>query len=296
MAQIPQLGMDERNMRGRVVVVTGASSGIGAAAARSYADRGAHVIVVGRDAGKTALVAGAIGSDHRTADFAQLRDVSQLGADLLNSIDRIDVLVNNVGAMFERNELTVDGFERTFQVNYLAPFLLTSILRVMLEDSGSDVRVVNTGSSQAIGVELDIDASARGSAPFSKIGSYGAAKLALTYFTERFDRTTPDNLTATIAHPGFVATAIVRDNPAQLAAIRDGRVPDSILTPEQGAGPLVSLGVTRSTAELHGKYFDRYDEHPLEAVSDQAVSSDVWRRSVQLLAASSLTTGQIATQ
>lgn len=288
MAQIPQLGEDERDMRGRVVVVTGASSGIGAAAARLFADRGARVIVVGRDAEKTELVAEAVGGDYRIADFTKLRDVSALGADLLESIDRIDVLVNNAGAMFERNELTVDGFERTFQVNYLAPFLLTSILRVMLESSGDDVRVVNTGSSQAVGVELDVDASAHGTAPFSKIGAYGAAKLALTHFTERFDRTTPGRVTATIAHPGFVATEIVRDNPAQLAAMRSGQIPDSILTPEQGAGPLVSLGVTRSIVDLHGKHFDRYDARSIEAVSNEAASNEVWQRSVRLLARSIL--------
>lgn len=112
----------------KTVVITGASDGIGAAAARSIAEQGDRVIVVGRSPEKTSAVAHEIGAEYFTADFARLDDVRALAASLLATAPQIDVLANNAGGIFGDRTPTIDGHEKTFQVNHLAPFLLTHLL------------------------------------------------------------------------------------------------------------------------------------------------------------------------
>jgi NAD(P)-dependent dehydrogenase (short-subunit alcohol dehydrogenase family) len=113
-----------QELRGRTVVVTGASAGIGAVAARRFAERGATVAVVGRSPDKTA----AVGGQAHLADYGRLDDVRGLAQELLNRYPRIDVLANNAGGTFASRKVSADGHELTFQVNHLASFLLTSLL------------------------------------------------------------------------------------------------------------------------------------------------------------------------
>ena len=121
----------------RTVVITGASDGIGAAAARRLHADGHRVVVVGRSP-ETRAVAAELGVQHHVADFARLDDVRALAADLA-SLERIDVLANNAGGIFGDRTLTADGFEKTLQVNHLAPFLLTALLLDTLLASGAAV-------------------------------------------------------------------------------------------------------------------------------------------------------------
>lgn len=133
----------------RTIVVTGASSGIGAVAAERLAAGGDRVAVVGRDAERTRAVADRIGATPFVADFERLDDVRTLAANLLRRFDGIDVLANNAGGLYHDRRLTVDGHERTIQLNHLAPFLLTRLLRSRLVETaatGRDVRVVSTAS------------------------------------------------------------------------------------------------------------------------------------------------------
>ncbi len=137
-----------------MIVVTGASAGIGEAAAVELAARGATVVPVGRDEGRLRRVAQRIGADepggYERADFTSLDDVRALAARLLDRHPRIHVLVNNAGAVFGRRERSSDGHELTFQVNHLAPFLLTSLLRERLGES-APARVVTTSSASPLG-------------------------------------------------------------------------------------------------------------------------------------------------
>nr|MDT0667841.1 SDR family NAD(P)-dependent oxidoreductase [Micromonospora sp. DSM 115978] len=126
-------------MAGRTVVVTGASDGIGAAAARRLAQSGETVVLVGRAPAKTAAVAAEIGADHFVADFAELAQVRRLATELLDRCPRIDVLANNAGGIMGDRALTADGHELTFQVNHLAPFLLTVLLMDRLVESTASV-------------------------------------------------------------------------------------------------------------------------------------------------------------
>ena len=123
----------------RTIVITGASDGIGAAAARQLQAEGERVVIVGRSAEKTARVADELGAERHVADFADLAQVRALAAELRAQHDRIDVLANNAGGMFAQREVTVDGFEKTFQVNHLAGFLLTNLLRDVLVESRASV-------------------------------------------------------------------------------------------------------------------------------------------------------------
>src|SRR6266568_4759067 len=130
--------MAEQDLAGRTVVVTGASSGIGAVAARSLAARGATVVALGRDPGRTAAVAAALGTEPVVADFASLDQVRLAAARVLEICPRIDVLALNAGGIFPRRRLTADGHETTFQVNHLAGFLLARLLTERLVDSARD--------------------------------------------------------------------------------------------------------------------------------------------------------------
>jgi NAD(P)-dependent dehydrogenase (short-subunit alcohol dehydrogenase family) len=127
-------------------MVTGSSSGIGAAAARHFRQLGATVAVVGRSPERTAAVAAEIGTESHLADFSSLDEVRRLAEELLARCPRIDVLANNAGGLFFSRKTTADGHEMTFQVNYLAPFLLTNLLLDRLAEAPHGARVVSTVS------------------------------------------------------------------------------------------------------------------------------------------------------
>jgi NAD(P)-dependent dehydrogenase (short-subunit alcohol dehydrogenase family) len=137
--------MSEQTMAGRTVLVTGASDGIGAETARVLASKGATVLVTGRSAEKLRPVAEAVGTDPLIADFSRLDDVRRLADQLNERVDKIDVLMNNAGGTFAPSKKTHDGHEPNFQINHLAPFLLTQLLRPKLATAGSSL-VVNTSS------------------------------------------------------------------------------------------------------------------------------------------------------
>lgn len=160
----------------RTVVLTGASDGIGAASARQLARAGHRLLLVGRSPEKTAAVARELATQHFIADFARLDDVARLAEELAEAADRIDVLANNAGAILGRRTVTADGNEQTFQVNHLAPFLLTQLLLPRLQ-AGEGI-VVNTASSAArLLSRFDIDDLAA-ERSYSPNRAYGNAKLA----------------------------------------------------------------------------------------------------------------------
>jgi NAD(P)-dependent dehydrogenase (short-subunit alcohol dehydrogenase family) len=134
-------------MSQRTIVITGASDGIGAAAARQLAGKGDRLVLVGRSEVKTAAVANPLGASYLLADFCRLDDVRALAEKLASAYPRIDVLANNAGGIMGDREITVDGFEKTLQVNHLAPFLLTHLLMDLLLAGGA--KVINTSSIAA---------------------------------------------------------------------------------------------------------------------------------------------------
>lgn len=268
--------------RQRVVVVTGASSGIGAVAAAQLASAGMRVAVVGRNRARTEQVARQSGGDAFVADFDRLDDVRGLAASLLAHYERIDVLLNNAGGMVTRRETTRDGHERTIQSNHLAPFLLTRLLLPRLVASAADaaVRVIGTGSTANRMADLRVeDLDWAGRRWGGGWRAYGTSKLADILFAQELaERLTGTGVSAYAVHPGVVDTRFGASSlPVRAAqAITLGHYG---ISPVAGAGPLIALAAPERVPYPSGTYFDRY--RPFGRITSRAhnpqLRRDLWR-------------------
>ncbi|MGO9509878.1 MAG: SDR family NAD(P)-dependent oxidoreductase, partial [Mycobacterium sp.] len=193
-------------MVSKTIVLTGASDGIGAAAARKLTADGHQVVLVGRSKAKTTAIASELGADYYLADFADLASVRALAASLLERYPRIDVLANNAGGIFAKERaLTADGHEMTFQVNYLAPFLLTDLLMDRLIESKATVINTSSVAHQRYG-NLNID-DLDAARAYKATKAYGDAKLAQVLYTKELVRHFgSQGVSAVSFHPGNIAT------------------------------------------------------------------------------------------
>jgi NAD(P)-dependent dehydrogenase (short-subunit alcohol dehydrogenase family) len=228
---------------GATIVITGASSGLGRAAAGRLSELGATIAVVGRNPERTRAVAVEVGGTAFLADYDRLDDVRSLGEALIERYDRIDVLANNAGGLVGKRGRSADGHERTFQHNHLAPFLLTSLLLPKLRASKG--RVISTASAANLlgSVKLD-DLDLKRRPYLGGWSAYGTSKLETIMF-----------ITAYAFHPGYVATNFG----TELAVIRFANFASrgSLgISPEQGAAPLVHLAATADPGVETGTYFD----------------------------------------
>ncbi len=208
-------------MTGRTVVVTGGTAGIGKATALGLSAMGAHVAITGRDrqraetAGGEIRAAGGGQVDVFVADLSAQLEVRQLAGDLIRRFPQIDVLINNAGGYWNTRHVTADGLERTFALNHLAPFLLTSLLLERLKQSAS-ARVITVSSNmQALG-RIDFG-DLQGERSYSGARAYNQSKLANVLFThELARRLTPTRVTANALLPGVTRTAFGAEDPAAL--------------------------------------------------------------------------------
>ncbi|WP_182113109.1 MULTISPECIES: SDR family NAD(P)-dependent oxidoreductase [unclassified Actinotalea] len=272
-------------MTGRTIVITGASDGIGAAAARDLAARGERVIVVGRSPQKTADVARGIGAEHLVADFARLDDVRALAAALVERTDRIDVLANNAGGVFGRRELTVDGHETTFQVNHLAPFLLTRLLLDRLRAAGTSTVVTTSSAANRFGrIDLDDLESERGSTPSR---AYGASKLANILFTRGLHaRHAADGVAAVAFHPGTVATGFAAGSTSVFRLVYRTPLRRFLLTSAEEGGSHLAHFVDGAPGVdwLPGEYYDlRRQAAPNPQALDDRLVDGLWERSAAMV-------------
>jgi NAD(P)-dependent dehydrogenase (short-subunit alcohol dehydrogenase family) len=268
-------------MHDKTVVVTGASSGIGAAAAIELAKRGATVVPVGRDAGRTAAVARKVGTEPLQADFSALEEVRRLARLLLERHDRIDVLVNNAGLVSGRRRITADGLELTMAVNHFAPFLLTNLVLDRLKAS-APARVVTTASDAHRGGLLDVH-DLNGERRWSAWSAYGTSKLANILFTRALARRLEGSgVVANCLHPGVIRTGLARGAPLP---IRLGWRVASVFfgSPRKGAGTLVYLASAPEAAEVSGGYFaDSRPASPSAQAQDDELAEQLWERSAEL--------------
>ncbi len=237
-------------LNGQTIVITGASSGIGAAAARALQGRGARLVIVGRSPEATRRVAGELGADYHLADFARLADVRALAATLLERYPQIDVLANNAGGLMGDRVVTEDGHELTFQVNHLAPFLLTALLLDRLV--AARARVINTSSAgNAFGhVDLDDLDNARG---YNAFRDYGTAKLMnILHARELQHRYGEAGLNAASFHPGIVATGFARAGKGPIAFVYNSFTKIFLISPRRGADTLVWLASTEPGRDWQG--------------------------------------------
>lgn len=265
----------------RVAVVTGASSGIGAAAADALAAEGWHVAVVGRNAERTAAVAERVGGAAFLADYDRLEEVRSLAAQLLERYDRLDLLANNAGALVKVRAKTADGHERTIQHNHYAPFVLTRELLPLLEASGG--RMIATASNANEWAAIDLDDLDRDRKPwFGGWPAYGAAKLANILFAAELARRSP--VWSASYHPGFVSTSWGADT-ALLRTYKaiGGRA--FARTPEAGAAPLVHLGTVAEPPAPSGTFFDglRPNGRTHRLARDPAFAARLWERTERVV-------------
>ena len=286
---VPSHTSDVPDLSGRTIVVTGASAGIGAAAARRLHAAGARVLVVGRDPHKTAAVARDVGEEPLVADFAELAQVRHLAQQILERTDRLDVLADNAGGTFSGRRDTVDGHEKTFQVNHLAPFLLTNLLReVLVATKGSRV-VVTSSAGSALG-RIDLDDLDLRRRHFFSFAAYSNAKLCNILFARelgrRWGQAAGTGVTATAFHPGMVGSEFGRDSAlAGLGLLY--RTPLKKLftiTPEAGAAPLVWLASRPDPGAVDGQYLDRFSPgRPNRQADDPFLAAGLWERSAAMV-------------
>lgn len=232
-----------------VAVITGASSGIGAAAARSLAERGWTVAVVGRNPDRTRSVAESVGGEAFVVDYDRLDDVRELGASLSQRFDRIDVLANNAGGLIHARGVSADGHERTLQHNHLAPFLLTNLLLPRLREA----RIIGTASVANRAGRLRIDDLEWRKRPWQGgWRAYGTSKIATIVFARSLAER---GFEAYSFHPGYVATSFGTESPFVRFGNRvtGGRIAIPV---ERGAAPLVHLATVADVGAPSGTYFD----------------------------------------
>ncbi len=271
-------------MTPRTIVITGASDGIGAAAARTLAEAGDRVVVVGRSEEKTQALAKDLNADYFVCDFAELDQVRTLAAQLRDDYERIDVLANNAGGIMGKHQLTVDGNEATFQINHLAPFLLTTELMSVL--TASSARVINTASGANNFGKLDLfDLNAEHS--YSTNRAYGTAKLANILFTSELHRRFGEQgITTAAFHPGVVRTNFAADSTSPFRHGYKTLLNRFMLTPDQGADTLLWLiNGAAGTDWISGAY---YAKRALAKANPQAydavLAQGLWEASEALVA------------
>lgn len=276
--------MTEQTMAGRTVLVTGASDGIGAEAARVLAERGATVHVTGRSLDKLRPVAEAVGTEPLIADFSRLDDVRRLAEQVAERVGTLDVLMNNAGGTFSPSRTTADGHEPNFQVNHLAPFLLTNLLHPKLAAAGRSL-VVNTSSiANLMGKVVldDLDYEHRKAREFA---AYGTGKLMNIVFTRgASDRWSGDGIVSVAVHPGPVGSSFGRDSRLVGLLYRTPLKRFATISVPEGAAPLVVLAERGADEELDGRYFSRFtpDGRENKQASDRAIIDGLWERSAAL--------------
>ena len=274
-------------MTSKTIVLTGASDGIGTTAARRLVDGGHTVVVVGRSPERTASVARGLGMPHGIADFSDLEQVRALAEDLLAAHPRIDVLANNAGGIFGADrETTVDGHELTFQVNYLAPFLLTHLLLDRLAESRASVINTSSIANRFLG-NLQID-DLDAEKAYSATSAYGNAKLAqILHAKELQRRCSVRGLSAVSLHPGNIATSFSSAPGSAMRRLYQTPLKHLFLTtPEKGADTLAWLAeTTPGTDWVGGEYYvKRKPGKTNSQADDPALASALWHRSLDMLA------------
>jgi NAD(P)-dependent dehydrogenase (short-subunit alcohol dehydrogenase family) len=279
----------EQAMKGKVVLITGANSGIGKETAQGLAKMGASLVLVCRDREKgeavkeeIARATGNASIELFLADLLPQREVRRVAAEIKATHPRLDVLVNNAGASFTDYAETEDGIERTMAINYFTPFLLTNLLLETLKNSAPS-RVVNVTSSEHYDAHLDLDNVNRDSR-MGTVGSgaYARSKLAVVLFTyELARRLLRSGVTANCLHPGAVRTNIWRHAGALTPLFRFMSV--FMLSAGKGAQTSIYLASSPEVEGASGKYFDKkLPKRSSETSYDEAIARRLWELSERM--------------
>jgi len=267
-----------------LVLLTGATRGIGRAAAIELASQGAEVALVGRDperVGEVAEQARAAGGGapvhEHVADLTLMAEVRALAEEVRASYERIDVLANNAGALFASRKETSEGLERTFALNHLAPFLLTNLLLDRLAGG----RVVTTASDAHEQGQLDLT-DLQSQSSYRAMRVYGTSKLCNILFTRELAKRAPE-LRANCFHPGVVRTGFGKNENGIWKILTTVAGP-FLRSPERGARSLVSLALSEQAAGLTGEYVqDEKVLAPSAQAQDEVLAEQLWQQSARLV-------------
>lgn len=276
-------------LAGKTILVTGGTSGIGYIAARALAGMGATVAIVGHDAERAQASAARIqretgvnGAQALVADLSSQREVRGLAEEIQRRFPRIDVLLNNAGAVFMARQATVDGYERTFALNHLAPFLLTNLLLDRLK-ADAPARIITVSSMAHNGQRIHLDDVNQTRRGYSAWRAYGESKLANAMFTYALARRLEGTgVTANTLHPGFVATGFARNNGPLWNFFMSLARPFAI-SAERGAQTSIYLASSPEVATISGRYFVNCKPAKSSAASmDVAAQEGLWALSERM--------------
>jgi NAD(P)-dependent dehydrogenase (short-subunit alcohol dehydrogenase family) len=273
-------------MQGKTIVITGATSGIGEVAALNLAAQGARIVFVARDKARAdALLGklpGAVAHAYHLADLSTLVEMKRVGAAIAEATPKIDVLMNNAGALFAQRKLSADGLEMTFAVNHMAYFVLTNLLLDAVKAAAPGARIVSTASGVHYGASLDF-ADLQSARAYSAMGAYGRSKLCNVLFTRALaKRLAGSGVTANCLHPGFVNTRF-GDSAGGVTAAAFKVAKLSALPPEKGAETMIWLASSPVAASHTGAYFDRCKAvTPSAAAQDDAAAERLWEESAKI--------------
>jgi NAD(P)-dependent dehydrogenase (short-subunit alcohol dehydrogenase family) len=275
-------------VQGKVVVITGATSGIGEVAARRLAAMGARMVLIARDKNRGQAVlaqlraAGpGISPSIHYGDLSRISEMKRLALEIAAVEPRIDVLINNAGALFASRQLTEDGLECTFAVNHMAYFVLTHGLLARLSAS-PPARIVNTASDAHRGCELDFD-DLQSSKAYSAIRVYGRSKLCNILFTRELSRRlSGQGVSANCLHPGFVATRFGDGSGGFLSrVVRVAKI--FAISPDKGAETIVYLASSPEVGSVSGGYFYKCrPATPTAPARDDESAKRLWAASAKL--------------
>jgi NAD(P)-dependent dehydrogenase (short-subunit alcohol dehydrogenase family) len=270
-------------LEGKTCIITGANSGIGRETALGLANMRATIVMVCRSIAKGEAVqreivktTGNSSIETMQCDLSSLAEVRRLAAEVIDKHARVHVLVNNAGLFSLSGRRTVDGFETTFAVNYLAPFLLTNLLLDLLKKSAPS-RIVNVSSASHYGGHVDLDAIKRSRGGSGGLGAYSNSKLALVMFTHELARRLHGTgVTANCLHPGTVATGISRF-PTPLLRL-------FMKSPREGAETSIFLASSPEVETVSGEYFDnKAVKRSAEESYDENNSIALWELTSKLV-------------
>jgi len=271
------------------VIITGASDGIGATAARGLNQAEYNLYLVGRNKAKTAKVANEVDAPYFTADFSQLDQVRHLAELLQRTLgdQKIDILVNNAGGLFGTHALTDDGFERTIQVDYLAPFLLTQLL--MPNFNPDQAVVINTSSiaHQLFG-HINLNDLNNSHKKYKGTKAYGDAKLANILFANELDRRFhKDGLSAVSFHPGMIRTNFANDKKSWMYRVYHTVLNKVVMQSAQEGGDTLRFFIEGTPGETweSGAYYNKRQKAKKvnPQVNDLTLQQQLWAKTQKLL-------------
>ena len=276
------------NFNGRLVAITGATSGIGYVTAREYASHGANLLVINRNEEKTLNLCEEIKRDFGVecdfmlADFAHISEVKKVGEELANSDLNIDVFIHNAGVYFTEKMISDDGLEMIFQVDHLGSFILNYILKDKLKaQQKCRIILVNSEGHRFAILGLKLDDLNWEKRKYSGLKSYGSAKtaqlLTMIKFNDYFQNS---GVTINAMHPGNIKTNMGEDNTGFFRRVLIER---SFKPIEISAKSLYYLGVSKDIEGVSGKFFNlTYEEEPAPPTLDREVAEEIWDLSIKL--------------